>query len=238
MSTSNEKINGDTTIHCPACERPTPPAELSAFRGVCQFCQRSFLTAHSTWVKGKFTTPETAGSEIIHRHNQTLGSDSAAAAAFLDGGETTGFQDFPYDQIQLNGETKEFFDQASENVRSTAGTALAMILEWCWSGGFETAQRRFAVASAGLRPELVSDQSWQEIAERLNCTRAALSKAAINFQKHFGIKFSRSRSESARRHMAAAMQGNKNRRNSAARTPTHINQYSCPQSPSNSYRTG
>jgi hypothetical protein len=217
MSSGNGKSNGDT-IACPVCERPTSPAELSAFHGVCQFCQRSFLTANSLWVKKRFTNPETPEREILRAHHQPLEGGGDHDPAFDEHGQHVAVVDFDYDQIQLDSPTREFFGQASQDVRDDVATAFGMVLEWCWHRGFVSAQRKFAVVTAGLRPDLVDNESWEQIGERLGCGKAAISKQAQNFQNTFGLKFSRTRSEDARRHMAASMRGNRNHRK--AGTPT------------------
>jgi len=219
-----EKINSDM-IPCPnSLERANlmtnfavhyaTQQELKQNGGVCRKCFLTFASRNHTL----------DGSEepvkISSHHQQSADLDHTG---FSQSGQVESTVDFDYDQIRFNGDTREFFDNASNDVRVEAATALGLILEWVWQSGFESAQRKFAILSAGLRPELLNDESLEQIATRLGCGKAALSKAGLLFQKTFGVKFSRTRSAEARQHMAASMKGNSNRRRSApARPPAAI----------------
>lgn len=163
-------------------------------------------------MKGKFTDPETPEREIIRSDNRPLEYGGGGNPGFDENSYRVGIVEFDYDQIQLDSSTREFFGEAGQDVRADVATAFGVLLEWCWHSGFVSAQRKFAVVTAGLRPDLVNNESWKQIGERLGCGKAAISKQAQNFQKTFGLKFSRTRSEDARRHMAARMMGNHNRR--------------------------
>ena len=192
-----------------------PAKEIEKYHGVCKKCFEKFQAKNAGILNGAIERPV----EILPEHHAPDPEfDHVGISTDGQFEQTTNF-DFAAVEA-LDADTQDFLDSVDRDALHLAARALELILTWCWSSGFETAQRRFAVITGGLRPSLLDDKSWREIGERLNCSRAALSKASINFQKVFQIKFARSRNESARRHMSVAMQGNENRRKWARRIPT------------------
>lgn len=116
------------------------------------------------------------------------------------------------DPAVLTGVPVKSLEQAAE--------VLSLILSWCWSRGFKTAQRRFAALSAGLRPDLLNDRTFLEIGAELGCTKAAISKNARLFQEAFGFRFSRTRAEDSCARMREAQIGHPNYKMRPANQPT------------------
>jgi hypothetical protein len=219
MSTINGESSRETDtslVHCPnSFERGNlmtnfkihyaSPEELKKYAGVCRQCFEKFASRNRT-LDGSETP-----AEFLNHHPRP--DSELDHLAFSKDGQIEQTTDFDFAAVEaLDTDTKEFFDSVDRDSLTLAGTALGMILRWVWSSGFATAQRRFAVVSAGLRPELLNDQSWREIGKQLGCTRAALSKSAVLFQAVFQVQFSRSRSETARQRMSNSMLGNSNRK--------------------------
>ena len=75
---------------------------------------------------------------------------------------------------------------------------LTAILEFVWTEERTgprppgAAFRRFAAASALLRPELLDNKSYAELGAEIGCTKANLSLLAGQFQRRVGLKFRRS----------------------------------------------
>ena len=88
--------------------------------------------------------------------------------------------------------------------------ALARILHWCWHNKSERllaipqAMHRFTAMCAVIRPDLLNDMSYQQIAAKLGVTKACLSKNAIQFQDNFQLHFRRSRRHETRAIFAKA----------------------------------
>jgi hypothetical protein len=173
---------------CPNCDRPTAQRELHAFNGVCKFCRKSFSVSHNGWLKGA-------------RYRDPARLEYKEDVAWADGElqQTTNF-DFDAVDLALDKTTRNFFRKAHADVRAEAARALELILDWIWSGPhnrLRTPITRFVVFSACLRPDLLNGKTFAEIGKDLGVTKACLSKSAINFQKHFRFKFSRTYSPEA-----------------------------------------
>jgi hypothetical protein len=185
------------------------PDELAANGGVCATCR-----AKAAKTNGRFKTHdeqpvESASHDPAPEHNHV---------AFDDSGESIQSVDFPFEQLDQDAE--DFFANASPDVRRDAAIAVGLMLEWIWSGGWRSAQRKFAAFTAGLRPDLIDNATYAEIGKRLGCTKAAISKAAVRCQEQFNIKFTRSRSEESRGRMAAAQIGHAPRSTSKRNEPS------------------
>ena len=81
----------------------------------------------------------------------------------------------------------EVIEQASEG--------LALFLGWVWvtpdgkTRNHNSATLRFLAASATLRPQLFKNRSFNQIAARVGCTRAAISKLSVEFSDNFKLHF-------------------------------------------------
>jgi hypothetical protein len=167
-------------------------AELQKHGGVCKKCAEKFGKAHRAVVEGRrIETPV----EISHRHEPDLQQDHAA---FDAPGDLVGVVDFPFEEID------GVLESAPEDARQLAGEVIRQVFAYCFSkGSLTAAAAKFAVIGAGLRPNApgLDDATQTDLAKQLGLTKAALSKASVKFQDTFGIKFSRSRNESARAKM-------------------------------------
>ncbi|HZL13168.1 MAG TPA: hypothetical protein VFC85_03405 [Verrucomicrobiae bacterium] len=156
-----------------------------------------FKKNNSATLEGKIETPV-----VWEKHHNPTIEDHAGSVA---PGDVVQTMDFDFDA--LDKDTAAFFANANPDVRCESAMALALILGWIWQSGFESAQCKFAAMTAGLRPDLLDDASYEEIGSKLGCVKATIAKAARNFQKQFNIKFSRSRQDDARARMAEAARG-------------------------------
>jgi hypothetical protein len=176
--------------------------ELAEHGGICAKCHAKAAKRH-----GHFKSRDEQPVDISDRHElPNLEHDHVGFNANREVEQTT---DFPIEEIysRVDKETQEHFAGLNQHIRHEAGTALSMILQWIWCRDFYTAQRRWCVVTAGLRPDLLDDKSFAQIGKELGTTKQTLSKAMINFQESFGFKFSRGRSTEDRRNMSAAMMG-------------------------------
>jgi len=87
------------------------------------------------------------------------------------------------------------------------------VFQWCFPRNgktdLRTAAARLAVFVSGLNPRVLDGKTLEEMATELDRTKAALSKTNVHAERHFGIHFTRSRSDTSRAHMAAAQLGHK-----------------------------
>lgn len=131
----------------------------------------------------------------------------ADGVAVTKDGEATHFvpstePDIAGDVDRANG-WREPGDNASE-VIPTLATAFVQVLNFCWTDHRDNvrdpdaALRRFCAFSMVLKPELFPDESYASMARKLGCTKAAISKLALEFSDLFHVHLRRSRSESSR----------------------------------------
>jgi hypothetical protein len=171
------------------------PEELEAHGGVCAKCHARIQRHHAAIQRGEIEQPVPMTTET---HHTTVEQDHVA---FIPTGEFHPTTDFNYGDVdELLGQLESTHDE----VRAEAAAAFSKILAWIWSTGPKHAQIKWLVLTAGLRPDLLDDKTYREIGIICGRTRAAISKAARKFQKTFGIKFARSRSEDSCAHMATA----------------------------------
>jgi hypothetical protein len=173
--------------------------------GICRKCHAKLMKTHKGFLRGKIETPVDLNE---HRHEPDLQQDHAA---FDAPGDLVGVVDFPFEEID------GVLESAPEDARQLAGEVIRQVFAYCFSkkGSLTAAAAKFAVIGAGLRPDVLSDATQTDLAKRLGLTKAALSKASVRFQDTFGIKFSRSRNESARAKMRARRLGGPDRHHQA-----------------------
>ncbi len=175
-----------------------PEAEQAQNHGMCAQCAAKIRKHHRRVQDGRDEQP----AFIEKRHEMSVETDHVGRE---DNGEALHAVDFDYDA--LDADTAEFFASASPDVRRETAMALGLILAWIWHTGFESAQRKFAAMSAGLRPDLLDDASYEEIGSKLGCVKATIAKSARNFQQKFNFRFTRSRQDESRARMAEAARG-------------------------------
>lgn len=76
-----------------------------------------------------------------------------------------------------------------------ASEGLLLFMGWVWvtpdgkTRNHNSAALRFLAASATIRPQLFKNRSFNQIAERIGCTRAAISKLSVEFSDEFKLHF-------------------------------------------------
>ena len=114
--------------------------------------------------------------------------------------------DFPFADLDPSNTNQDGISVASES--------LEKLLQWIWkSEDLKFAFIRFISMSAAMHPELLNDQTYQELAKKLNCTRSLISRNVVDFQDTFGVHFRRSKKESSRKSYQAASFKNQKRGN-------------------------
>lgn len=192
------ETTSEELIECGNCSRPTPPKEIREFHGTCQYCRRSMLTAH---LNGKLGTnnPEHEGEKPTPFARIT--EDHYTGCALDEEGQRENFTEFDYAAIDRDlGLVKEVGDDA----RAQAAEVVRRLMVYCWRPPLSIRQSfaRFAIVSAGLFPD-VATLSFRQIAHALNCSKQNVSKAAIQAQQLWGLKFHHTRSDESRQRMRA-----------------------------------
>jgi hypothetical protein len=106
----------------------------------------------------------------------------------------------------------------------TAAEGLHEILHWAWRKG--NSQRRSPLAafrswlalSAVVDPTLFDTKSFRQLGQEFGCTRALLSKKAVDFSKRFGLHFRRQHNGQANMQKAMLLSHQKRKHNEA----THL----------------
>jgi hypothetical protein len=193
-------------VACPASfpgETHFAKASQIARWGVCRKCRARIKKDGKAILAGKVEQPVDMNERP---HHLDIEQDHAA---FDASGVVVQTTHFDFDEVDR---ALGLVEIAPIEARQQAAELVRELFVWCFKSNkrhapLRTASARFAVIAAGLRPDLLSDDSQTELAQRLGMTKAALSKASVRFQDAFGIKFSRSRSLSARASMRARRLG-------------------------------
>lgn len=142
------------------------------------------------------------------QHKPAYRANTQAIEAGEDGFHIVGRVEFPFDDIDA---ALGVVEAAAPDSRQEAAHVLRELVTWCFQTharhGLRTATVRFTAITAGLRPDILSDRTLEDLAVEVGCTKANLSKACLKFADAFGVKFARSRSRTARSHMARAATG-------------------------------
>ena len=175
---------------CPACERPASPNTLEG--GVCPGCRAQFAKEHSRHVEQP--TRWTAADIAIPKLHADRHFDESGTCGTTD----------PDPHVEPEAPTPH--DEAAQ----LASDALRRVLTWAWSNGkrpfsMTTAFRKFISLSATIAPDLCGNLTFRELAAKMDCTRAILSRHSLSFSREMGnLKFRRSRPASARLNMSVA----------------------------------
>jgi hypothetical protein len=184
--------------------------------GLCKKCRKRIKKHGKAILKGKVETP----AEIEKHHFPTVEQDHAG---FADG-ELVQAQEFDFAAVD---EALGLVESTPPDARQQAGELVRQLFAYCFSQrklDLRTAAAKLAVIGAGLRPDALDDKTQTELARQLGLTKAAMSKASVKFQDAFCIKFSRSRSVSARAKMRARRLGGLARHRKAAADGQSANQ--------------
>ena len=137
----------------------------------------------------------------------TTQSDFADDHVAYVNGQLEPYEDFPFDEIERR-ETEQLFGfvkDAPEDVRQLAAELWGQTLAWMWTqAGIKSATIKLVALTAGLRPDLLGDRAYLQLANEMGVTKAAIPAQSIRFQTIFGVKVARSRSEEGRANMRAA----------------------------------
>jgi hypothetical protein len=112
---------------------------------------------------------------------------------------------FDFDAIDGHGVKSEDWDSIKE-----ASDGLQKLLLWIWeSRDFKNSFIRFVAMSAAMRPGLLDDRSYAQIAKKIKCTKSFISYDVKLFERKFGLHFRRSRrAESSEAFRAARFKNN------------------------------
>jgi hypothetical protein len=174
---------------CPSCERRV--SEITA-AGICPQCKVQFAKEHSRHLG----PPRWEARDFEYRTH-------GAPSAFDEGGRC-GTTDPEATHDDDPAPTPH--DEAAQ----LASDALRRVLTWAWSNGkrpisMTTAFRKFISLSATIAPDLCGNLTFRELAAKMDCTRAILSRHSLSFSREMGnLKFRRSRPASARLNMSVA----------------------------------
>lgn len=120
-------------------------------------------------------------------------------AGWLAPGEVVPTTDFQYPDDEPNGAA---LDDAIPNLAA----ALKEILGWIWTSQRPNAALvRLVSMTATLRPELMNNQTFEQLGAQLGVTKQSISYASTAFERRFKLQFRRGRTATARRSMSAAM---------------------------------
>lgn len=176
------------------------PAELLEHGGVCKSCADKFTKAHAPVMSGRRV--ETPVDLNEHPMESDFQQDHIA---FDEAHRATGVVDFSFDEID------GVLATAPDDARQIAGELLRHVFQFCFGTNrkklskmqLTTAAMRLAVVVSGLRPDTLNNATHGQLARALKRTKAAASKANVSFQQQHGIKFARSRDDTARAKMRA-----------------------------------
>jgi hypothetical protein len=126
-------------------------------------------------------------------------SDSGSEIIIADGIRQEVHQ-FDFDAVEDRGNPLAAIVHEEEpNPFQIGADGIAEILSWIWSSGpnrMDAALRKLVMLTALLNGSLLNGEHNVQLAARLNCTKACLSKLAQDAQRVFGTRFRRGRKES------------------------------------------
>lgn len=117
--------------------------------------------------------------------------------AFVDG-HVEQVVDFDYDAIDRGNPLRAELEKSEEHFASL-GDALAELLDFIWRDprGYrremQTVMRYFTALSAIINPSLLDDATYSQLGSELGCTRACISKLALQISDKWGLHFRRSK---------------------------------------------
>jgi hypothetical protein len=195
MNTTTGKING-AMIPCPnSLEHAnfltsykvhfTTQDELKKHGGVCAACFQKFKS-HNHRLDGTETPVKISTDH--HRPDPEFDY-----VGFSELGQHEKTVDFDWRTVnEACGAVKASPDDA----RAQAAELFARLMQWIWDGNKVSLHRatvRLAVLTAGVKPQLIGDFTYAEIAAQTGLTKQAVNKTAKKFERAFNFKFSRSR---------------------------------------------
>ena len=190
----------------------TTPAQLAKHGGVCRKCAAKFKKHNVGVMAGKVETP----ADWSMLHDLPIQPDDHIARDV--GGEVVQTTAFDFKAIcEPEDETDAalgIISKATPEARQQAAELFGHVARWCFNGhrgNLRVATAKFAVVIAGLHPEILDAETFEQIGQRLNLTKAAISKHAVKFQDAFNVQLSRCRQPAARAKMRARRLGGPDR---------------------------
>jgi len=179
--------------------------------GICRKCHAKLLKTHKGFLNGKIERP---AEMTVHRHELMPEADHVGSVA---PGVVEPVTDFDFDTICESerdlDEALGLVVKATPDARREAADVLHRVFQWCYPRNgktdLRTAAARLAALVSGISPDVLDGKTLGEMATELGRTKAALSKTNVHAERHFGIHFPRSRSDTSRARMAAAQLGHK-----------------------------
>jgi hypothetical protein len=176
--------------------------ELEKNGGVCDACLSKFRKNHhnSRAIAGETELP------VVFAESPRLSVDEDHIAYVGAGlGDMEPVQDFSFADIDA---ALGAIEDESPNVRADAAALFAALMTWVWSpGSIKTAMIKMSAITSSLRPDLLCDKTYAEIAFELGTSKQTISKAALAFSDKFGIQWFRSRSAEGRENMRLSQMG-------------------------------
>lgn len=188
-----------------------PRSEIASNQGICAACASEIQRHHSLLRAGRREAPADMNEPIRSLEKLEPTAWGGLAEPILS-------VDFDFETIYaLDEEAKE----ADEEARLVAFELFNGLLGWVWGRPSKSppskyqlryALTRLAAFTAGLRPDLVGGATYLQLGSAIGITKQALSKSSLKCAHAFGMRFARSRPDSARANMSRA------RKDSYART--------------------
>lgn len=199
-------MNTMTKTPCPNCGRPTKPAELRQWSGVCRFCKRAFQAANRGWIRNPTKHLIMDGSGQWDGIPSRPSSSQDELYCEADGHHT---DVTPFDTEAVENALGEFQD-ASVGAREEAAALLSRLWTWLWHPSLysqKTPLLRLYAFVAAVRPEVLNNETGGQLAQHFGVSKQTISTHMLDAEAYFDTKFSRTRSSASRRKMAQAATG-------------------------------
>jgi hypothetical protein len=198
-SWANANLLTDFSVHY------ATPEEIQSNGGVCRKCRKQIQKRVKAILRGKKETP------AVFEHHRAPDAEQDHVAFDAPGHAET-VEWFNHDDVDA---ALGLIDAAPADARQQAGEVLRQVFQFCFNSPrkkfgareLKTAAMRFALIASSLRPEVLNDATHGELARRIGRTKAAASKAIVNFEDKFNLQLARCRSQESRERMAAAAIG-------------------------------
>ena len=103
--------------------------------------------------------------------------------------------EFDYDAVDRGNPLTAELERSDS--AALASQSLLTMLQWVWGTKPAKLESRaaflkFVAMSAVVRPDILQNKSYEEIADLCGCSKANIALHAKNFQREFGVVFRRS----------------------------------------------
>ena len=130
--------------------------------------------------------------------------------AFDEAGDVIGAEEFPYHEV-------DGIKELPPDARQLAAEMFGKVLGWVFKQPLNVRRStiRLAAVAYALRPDLVGNQTGQQLATQCGYTKQNFCRTAKMFAEAFNLQFTQRRTPQARQHMREAAMGH---------APTHTKQ--------------